>query len=101
VRNRYVLCNEDTRFYDGFTSDLEKRLDQHNRGQSNYTRGHSWRLIYCEAYLDKSDAKRRETMLKQGGQAVGHLKNRISGSTSVGCAELSAGLKAPSRREGR
>ncbi|MDP2641889.1 MAG: GIY-YIG nuclease family protein [bacterium] len=74
----YVLeCPDDRSWYIGYTSDLDKRLIQHNSGYGSKTtrkkinaqqRGEAlrWKLIYCEGYLDISDAKGREVFLKSG-----------------------------------
>ena len=97
----YVICNTDGKMYVGYSSDLKRRMDQHNNGQNTSTRSEKWRLIYYEAYLAKADAVRRERTLKQRGQAKRYLKERIHYSFQTGNAELGARLKAPSRREGR
>jgi len=34
-------------------------------------------LLYCEVYKNKKDATRRETQLKQRGQSIRWLKQRI------------------------
>ena len=51
--------------YVGYTRDLIKRLDQHNNGNSTYTKKYiPWQLIHYEAYRNEIDAKRREKYLK-------------------------------------
>ena len=62
----YVLQSEkDNSLYIGFSSDLRKRLKEHNRGLNFSTKSHRpWNLIHYEAYLSQSDAKRRESYLK-------------------------------------
>jgi putative endonuclease len=51
--------------YIGFTCDLKKRLVEHNRGLTKSTKPYiPWKLIYCEACLNKKDAERREYYLK-------------------------------------
>jgi putative endonuclease len=97
----YVIVNSAGKHYYGYTSNLRERIRQHQSHHSRYTAGDEWKLVYYEAFLSKEDARRRERKLKDGGQSVRHLKDRIKDSISLGCAELSAGLKAPSRREGR
>ncbi len=86
----YYLINEREDSYVGYSSDLKRRISEHNAGQNKSTRGHQWRLVYYEAYLNKEDAQARERALKMRGQAKRHLKERISRSISNGCAELSA-----------
>ena len=77
----YLLVSDDNRRYTGYTSDLKRRLKEHNAGKSNYTRGRKWHLVYYEAYASKTDAMRREERLKDG-RAKRQLLNRISESLS-------------------
>lgn len=63
--------------YTGYTSDLRKRLKQHNDGDSNYTKGRGpWELVYYEACIDEGDAKAREKYLKSG-KGKRYLKTRL------------------------
>ena len=62
----YLLYSlKDKKFYKGFTSNLKRRIDQHNSGQNKST---SYRrplkLVYYEVYLIKKDAESREKYLK-------------------------------------
>ncbi|MEP4076284.1 GIY-YIG nuclease family protein [Haloferula sp.] len=65
----YVLQSEsDSGLYIGMTSDLRRRFEEHQSGESQSTKGRRpWRLIYYEAYLNESDAEGREIYLKSGG----------------------------------
>jgi putative endonuclease len=74
----YILKSEHTgRLYTGHTSDLRKRLSQHNLGQSTWTkRGIPWKLIYYEACLNEEDAQTREIYLKTGAGKK-YLNNRL------------------------
>jgi putative endonuclease len=73
----YVLQNEDGMFYTGCTSDLKKRVTQHNEGKSSYTSSHGpYELIYYEACLNKKDAFAREKYLKSG-MGKRYLRNRM------------------------
>ena len=56
----YVIVNESSEIYIGFTSDLQNRLEKHNAGGNTSTKGHKWRYAYYEAYTDKEDAVLRE-----------------------------------------
>lgn len=76
----YLLKSLDGALYSGCTGDLRRRLEDHNKGKSCHTRGKKWQLIYYEAYLSKYDAYAREKRLKQYGQAMSHLKNRLKNS---------------------
>ena len=78
----YVLkSSKDDELYIGSTTDLKRRLREHNTGKSFST---SWRgpfeLIYYEAYKSLNDARDREKALKLRGNSRKHLKNRISRS---------------------
>jgi putative endonuclease len=74
----YVLISlKDYRLYIGTTSDLKKRLENHNSGYVKSTKSRMpFKLIYYEAYSDLSDAKRREKYLK-GGKGHNELKIQI------------------------
>ena len=62
----YVLQSErDPQQYIGFTADLKKRLQQHQRGESFATAPRRpFTLAYYEACRSKEDALRREEYLK-------------------------------------
>lgn len=74
----YILQSlKNKTLYIGFTEDLKKRLIEHNEGSNPSTKRYvPWKLIYYEARIEKTDAKRREKYLKttQGGRL---LKRRI------------------------
>lgn len=62
----YVLFSlKDKQFYIGYTTDLKQRLTDHFHGHSTNT---SFRrplvLIFCEYFLSKKDAARREEYSK-------------------------------------
>lgn len=49
------------------TSNLKVRMQEHNRGKSEFTKkGQPWKLIYYEGFLSKKDACREELFLKTG-----------------------------------
>lgn len=83
----YIIYNLSKGLYMGCTGDLHKRIEQHNKGKSFYTRGYVWQLVYYEAYLSKEDAFERERQLKYHGQAKAWVKRRIKKSL----AKVSAG----------
>ncbi len=62
----YILQSaKDKNFYTGFTKNLKRRFEQHNKGIVEATKNRRpFKLIYYEACLDKSDAIRREKYLK-------------------------------------
>lgn len=74
----YVLkSKEDNKHYIGFTTDLRKRIKEHNNGLVDVTKDRRpLRLVYYEACLSKEKALKREKYFKTGfGRR--YLKNRI------------------------
>lgn len=74
----YILFSKkDHELYIGYTNDLGKRVLEHKSGKSLATKFRQpLSLIYYEAYLKWSDAKRREKYLK-GGNGRGQLKIQL------------------------
>ncbi|MFZ2484599.1 MAG: GIY-YIG nuclease family protein [Minisyncoccia bacterium] len=69
----YLLESEDGHLYTGYTSDLKKRLKEHNQGLNFSTKRYGrWKVVYYEASLNQVDARRREKYLKttQGGRLI-------------------------------
>lgn len=62
----YILqSTKNNNLYVGYTEDLRKRLQEHNRGLNFSTKPYRpWRLIHYEAYRNKKDAERREGYIK-------------------------------------
>ena len=62
----YVLKSiKKDNLYIGYTTNLIKRLKEHNHGLVFSTKSYKpWNIIHYEAYLDINDAKRREKYLK-------------------------------------
>ena len=61
----YILLLSNNQLYTGYTSDLKRRLQEHQHGKSEFTSQHlPVRLIHYEAYSWESDARRRERFLK-------------------------------------
>ncbi len=75
----YLLRSlKDGNLYLGYTNDLRRRLKEHNQGKSKSTKPRSLlQLIYYEAYLAESDARKREHNLKLRAKALGQLKRRL------------------------
>jgi putative endonuclease len=74
----YVLLSEkDNRLYTGYSCDLKKRIELHNKGKVESTKERRpLRLIYFEGCLNQQDASRREKYLKSGNGKI-FLKNRL------------------------
>ncbi|MBI2673956.1 MAG: GIY-YIG nuclease family protein [Candidatus Zambryskibacteria bacterium] len=64
----YILQSQkDKSLYIGYTTNIGKRLAEHNSGKSQATRPfRPYELIYYEAFIDMKDAKSREEYLKSG-----------------------------------
>ena len=53
-------------FYKGVTANYLKRLEEHNKGECQFTRTKlPWRLIFVEEFLSKKAALIREKKLKR------------------------------------
>lgn len=76
----YVLKSFiDQELYIGSTTDLRRRLREHNEGKTFSTSlRRPFELIYYEAYKNLEDARLREKALKLRGNSRKHLMNRIS-----------------------
>lgn len=81
----YVLQSmKDGALYIGFSSDLKRRIAQHNRGESFATAPRRpFRLAYYEAYHAEHDARHREDSLKLRGRARRQLLLRIKKSLDI------------------
>lgn len=65
----YLLCSisHPTQRYVGLTSDLKKRLAEHNAGKSPHTSKYMpWKIVAAVYFADKSRAEDFERYLKQG-----------------------------------
>ena len=62
----YIVRCADGSFYTGYTGDLEKRLDAHNRGKgAKYTAGRRpVELVHHETFKDRFEAMKREYRIK-------------------------------------
>ena len=62
----YILFSEKTnKYYIGYTSNINTRLDKHNLGGTTSTRsGRPWKLMYYETYSNKTEAIKREKEIK-------------------------------------
>lgn len=63
----YILRCADKTLYTGYTTDLERRVKEHNQGKgAKYTRGRSpVELVYSEEYKTRSKAQTREYEIKK------------------------------------
>jgi putative endonuclease len=75
----YVLRSvKDGKLYSGYSADLKKRLEYHNKGKVGVTKYRiPFMLIYYEAFLHQQDATSREKFFKtQWGRSF--LKRALS-----------------------
>ncbi len=62
----YVLySNRSKQKYIGITNDIERRIHEHNSWQNKSTKWFwPYILVYCEKYIDRVEARKREKYLK-------------------------------------
>ena len=63
----YIVKCRDNTLYTGYTTDIKKRIETHNKGKgAKYTRPRlPVKLMYKETFLTKSSACSREYWIKQ------------------------------------
>ena len=80
----YVIQNRAGKFYIGVSDDVGRRINQHNAGDSRWTRGKGpWTLVWQSGESSLSEARKLEKRLKRqkGGRGLFHLGlRRWSGS---------------------
>ena len=94
----YVLrCGDDT-FYTGYTTDVERRVREHDTGDgARYTRGRTpVELVHVEGFDSRSAAMAREYEIKQRSRAA---KERLLTDGGVPASlDISASLLADDAR---
>ena len=75
----YILrnINDKSDFYLGYTSDIERRIFEHNIGKNKSTKNKEWELVYYESYTTINAARKREYRLKHDGRVKKYLMDRI------------------------
>jgi len=75
----YLLSSlKDGKYYLGWITDLRRRVEEHNSGQSLYTRSRGlWELIGYETYEGAEEAKQRERKLKHNPRMLSLFKKRM------------------------
>ncbi len=62
----YVIQNREGKFYIGLSDDVGRRIDQHNVGDSRWTRGKGpWTLLWQSGDMNLADARQLELLLKR------------------------------------
>jgi putative endonuclease len=68
----------DNSVYVGYTSNIQKRIDEHNNCRVRSTKAKvPYKLIYCEGYLSKTVARKREIAIKKNYQAKKEILDRL------------------------
>jgi len=73
----YILKCADETLYTGISTELERRIDEHNSSDkgAKYTRvRRPVRLVYSEEYPDRSTASKREYVIKKKMSRAEKLK---------------------------
>ena len=62
----YILYSHKIdRYYIGYSNDITRRLDEHNRRKGKFTdRGIPWVIVYTEDFKSKEEAVERESYIK-------------------------------------
>ena len=56
------------KFYTGQTEDIERRLEEHNRGKTSFSaRGMPWTLVYSVECSSRTEALKLEKFIKKRG----------------------------------
>ena len=64
--------------YVGYTNNLKKRLNLHNKGKgAKFTRGRQWKIIYTEKCSTKNEAKSREYYIKKNRKFRNLIKDKF------------------------
>ncbi|OGR84137.1 MAG: hypothetical protein A2901_08960 [Elusimicrobia bacterium RIFCSPLOWO2_01_FULL_54_10] len=82
----YLLQSEKNgTFYLGWTSDVIRRVEEHNFGESTYTKTRGpWKLVGVEEFQDHESAKKRERTLKHNPKMLFLFKKRMISQLSAG-----------------
>ena len=63
----YILFSATlNKYYVGSTTDIERRLAEHNRGKEKFTKtGIPWLLVHTETFEELTQARKRESFIKK------------------------------------
>ena len=88
----YILYSRKLRrFYVGYTTDMMKRLNQHNRGEGGYTQqGIPWSLIWMTSKPTRFEAESLEKKLKHlsHDRKIRFIKKNLDGMVDAGYLDL-------------
>jgi putative endonuclease len=65
----YILySNKIDRYYTGHTENLERRMEEHNRGKTPFmSRGIPWKVMYQKEFGTRKEAMKHEEFIKKRG----------------------------------
>ena len=70
--------------YVGYTSDLSKRLNDHNTGKgAKFTRGKKWKIIFKKRYMSKIIAMQEEYKLKKNYLLRSEIKKKYFDNVKI------------------
>ena len=68
----YVIRNREGKFYIGLSDDVARRVQQHDAGQSQWTKGRGpWTIVWQSEESSLTDARKLENRLKRQGRGKG------------------------------
>jgi len=81
----YIIYSENfDKYYKGFTTNPQKRIAQHNAGESRYTSNFiPWKIVFLQVFSTKREALIREKKIKKYSkdqilQLIKSPKNNVS-----------------------
>ncbi|MFA4846576.1 MAG: GIY-YIG nuclease family protein [Patescibacteria group bacterium] len=82
----YILQSDHNgRWYVGSSDNPQRRLQEHNFGKHRSTKGYRpYQLIYTETYDTKTEALKREKLIKKSGRIRKELKQKLLAPSSNG-----------------
>ena len=70
--------------YVGYTSNLSKRLNDHNTGKgAKFTRGKKWKIIFKKKYMSKIKAMQEEYKLKKNYLLRSEIKKKYFSNVKI------------------
>ena len=79
-----IQSKKDYSIYVGYTKNLRKRFIEHNQGKTKLIKHKiPYRLIYYEAFLNKTDAGKREYELKHNSCKKENLLKRLANTLAL------------------
>src|SRR6266700_8250423 len=94
----YILQNSEGSFYIGLSDDVAHRVEQHNTGQSRWTKGRGpWTIVRPSEELSLTHARKLENRLKRQGRGKGFysITGLRRGSSSSGNCRTAGSNPAP------